>query len=234
MNRTTAVFITGTDTSVGKTFIAALLFGFLRKKGLDAGYQKWISSGGHDCDDLRFCLEKNGLPCPSALLNLQAPYRFLYPASPHLAAEREQQEIDPDFILERFKEYARQKEIIVVEGVGGVMVPLRRDLLLADFLARIRVPMLVVARSGLGTINHTLLTLEALRSRNIPILGVIFSDDENDSGFDEMLLEDNQRVIVEMGQVQVFGRLKRCLEFSEAQEAFEPMGRLILQVMQGK
>ena len=76
----------------------------------------------------------------------------------------------------RWQEYSRRKELLVVEGVGGLLVPLRRDLLLADFLGRIRLPTLLVARSGLGTLNHTLLSLEALRSRDIPVLGVVFSD----------------------------------------------------------
>ncbi len=226
-----SIFITGTDTSVGKTFVAALLLGFLRKNGIDAGYQKWISSGGQDCEDLRFCLENNGLEVNPDLEDLQAVYRLGYPASPHLAAEMEKTKIDPELILARWQEYSRRKELLVVEGVGGLLVPLRRDLLLADFLGRIRLPTLLVARSGLGTLNHTLLSLEALRSRDIPVLGVVFSDAENDAGFDELLLTDNMLTIAEIGQVTVFGRVKRCANFTEAREEFSPVGRLILQTL---
>lgn len=231
MKKNNSIFITGTDTSVGKTFIAALLFGFLRENGIDAGYQKWISSGGHECEDLRFCLENNELEVNPDLEALQAVYRLKYPASPHLAAEKEEIRIDPELILARWQEYSCRKELLVVEGVGGLLVPLRRDLLLADFLGRIKLPTLLVARSGLGTLNHTMLSLEALRSRDIPVLGVVFSDAENDAEFDELLLADNQRTIAEIGRVKVFGRIKRCADFSEAREEFRPVGRLILQTL---
>ncbi|MCD6389724.1 MAG: AAA family ATPase, partial [Desulfobulbaceae bacterium] len=106
--------------------------------------------------------------------------------------------------------------------------------LLADFLGRIKLLTLLVARSGLGTLNHTLLSLEALRSRDIPVLGVVFSDAENDAGFDELLLADNMRTIAEIGRVTVFGRIKRCADFTEAREEFRPVGRLILQTLKQK
>ncbi len=229
-----SIFITGTDTSVGKTFNAALLLGFLRENNIDAGYQKWISSGGHECEDLHFCLENNGLEVNPDLEDLQAVYRLGYPASPHLAAEMEGIKIDPELILARWQEYSRRKELLVVEGVGGLLVPLQRNLLLADLLDRIKLPTLLVARSGLGTLNHTLLSLEALRSRDIPLLGVIFSDAENDAEFDELLLSDNQRTIAEIGRVKVFGRVKRCVDFTEAREEFWPVGQSILQTLKQK
>ena len=113
------------------------------------------------------------------------------------------------------------------------MVPLRRDLLLADLLAQLRPRTLVVARSGLGTLNHTLLTLEALRKRKIPVLGIVFSDSEKQE--DERLIQDNMRTIEEIGLVRVFGRLRWYQDTEKSQAAFMPVGQAIFeQLLHGK
>ena len=113
------------------------------------------------------------------------------------------------------------------------MVPLRRDLLLADLLARLQPRTLVVARSGLGTLNHTLLTLEALRHRQIPILGIVFSDSAEEE--DEKLVQDNMKTIEEIGLVRVFGRLQRQQNAADGRSAFKPVGQAILgQLLQTK
>ncbi len=228
-NKYNAIFVTGTDTGVGKTFISSLLLGFLRRKGIDAGYQKWLSSGGCGCADLDFCLQQNNIAPESDTANLQTVYCFEYPAAPHLAAELEGKKVNPQQIISSFRKYTQQKELIVVEGVGGLLVPVHRNLLLADFVTPLGLPTLIVARSGLGTINHTLLTVEALRNRNLPLLGVIFSDDENDDQYDEMLLVDNMRTIADFGKVTVFGRIRRFATYVEAEEQFFPAGELLLQ-----
>ncbi|MBC8316362.1 MAG: dethiobiotin synthase [Desulfobulbaceae bacterium] len=225
-----SLFITGTDTNVGKTFICALLLGFLRDYGIDVGYQKWVSTGGDEPEDLLFCLRNTGQEFDRRELEMQVPYRFLFPASPHLSSEQEGKGIDPEFIVQRFHEYSRGKELLLVEGVGGLMVPLRRDLLLADFMARFKMPTLIVARSGLGTLNHTFLTIEALRSRNIPILGVVFSDEKSGMAPDDLLVADNMQTIAEMGKVSVFGRLLRYDSFEDARRAFQAIGTSILSV----
>jgi dethiobiotin synthetase len=205
---TKALFVTGTDTGVGKTFVCAALWRYLLKRGVKAGYQKWVSTGGADLpDDLRQCLATAGLPLARESLDYQVPYRFRLPASPHLAAESEGCRIDPEVILARFHHWAGKHDLLLVEGVGGLLVPLNRELLLADLLARLQPPTLIVARSGLGTLNHTLLTLEALRARRIPVLGVVFSDATVQDA-DELLVNDNLRTIAEMGNVRVFGRIR--------------------------
>ena len=117
----------------------------------------------------------------------------------------------------------------MVEGVGGLMVPLNRELLLVDLLRELKISTLVVARSGLGTINHTLLTLEALRHRGIPVLGVVFSDAVPDE--DELLVEDNMRTIAEMGRVLVFGRFRRCVDPAQARLDFVPAGKAIVEAL---
>ncbi len=221
------LFVTGTDTSVGKTYISALLLDYMLKKGLNAGYQKWVSTGDTDiAADYQFCLKATGLKASQSQINLQVPYTFKLAASPHLAAEKEGASIDPSLIKEKTKELGLIYEIVIIEGAGGLLVPLRRDYLIADLLSELKLPTLIIARSGLGTLNHTFLTLEALRSRKIPILGVIFSDATTNEN--EMLVADNMKTIAETGKTAVFGRVKRHDNIEEAKDIFQPIGDLIL------
>jgi dethiobiotin synthetase len=201
------LFVAGTDTGVGKTFFCAQYLKFLHAGGIAAGYQKWVSTGDTEQpEDLDFCMKTAG-PGVAANIEQQVPFRFSYPASPHLAAELDGRKIDDAVISSVFQAMAKQYELLIVEGVGGLLVPLRRDLLLVDLLAKLRPPVLLVARSGLGTLNHTLLSLEALRSRDIPIVGVVFSDGREPG--DETLIADNMKTIAEIGDIKVFGRLQR-------------------------
>ncbi|MBW2466886.1 MAG: dethiobiotin synthase, partial [Deltaproteobacteria bacterium] len=203
------LFVTGTGTSVGKTYFCARLLEYLTSKGIPAGYQKWIATGADKGlpEDLDLCLRAAGIEPDPVLMKQLVPFSFRFPASPHLAAEMENRQVEPDVIVENYLSLAANYEYLIVEGVGGLMVPLRRDILLADLLSRLRPRTLIVAGSGLGTLNHTLLTLEALRKRDIPIIGVVFSDPE--SREDERLVQDNILTIGEIGLVRIFGRLRR-------------------------
>lgn len=221
------LFVTGTDTSVGKTYVCARLLEFLKAKGIQAGYQKWVATGVKAGlpEDLALCLKAASISPKPELVKQQAPYCFSFPASPHLAAEMEDRSVDPEVIAANYKSLAAKYEWLIVEGVGGIMVPLRRNLLLADLLKRLQPTTLVVARSGLGTLNHTLLTLEALRNREIPVLGVVFSDSKDRE--DERLVQDNMQIIEEIGMVRVFGRLSRQQNDAKARSAFKPVGQAI-------
>ncbi|MBU0479577.1 MAG: dethiobiotin synthase [Proteobacteria bacterium] len=200
-----ALFITATDTGVGKTLVSGLLLEYLLRRSIKAGYQKWVSTGDADNPaDLAECMKIAGAqPAPNDL-DSQVPFRFSYPASPHFAAEIDGKEVDAGMILRKFAEMNSRYEFLIVEGVGGLLVPLRRDLLLADLLTKLELPTVIVARSGLGTLNHTLLTIEALRNRKLPIAGVIFTDPAE---VDETLALDNIRTIAEIGRVEILGRL---------------------------
>ncbi|MCA1766524.1 MAG: dethiobiotin synthase [Desulfobulbaceae bacterium] len=225
MRENKTLFITATDTGVGKTMVSGLLLGFLRDKGIDAGYQKWASTGAREnCPDLTTCLKISGLKPEPGLLDRQAPYRFAFPASPHLAAELEKRKIEPARIIAAYREMTKRHEVLVVEGVGGLLVPLNRDLLLVDLVARLRLPVIVVARSGLGAINHTLLTIEALKAREIGIAGAIFTDSADE---DEVIVRDNMRFIAETGGIEVLGRLPYCPEKKELIREFVPIGEKI-------
>ncbi|WP_295556425.1 dethiobiotin synthase [uncultured Hyphomicrobium sp.] len=182
---TQGVIVTGTDTGIGKTVFAAALAG-----ALQAAYWKPIQcglDGGGDSERVRAL---SGLP-PGRIL--PEAYRLQMPASPHRAAEAEGIEISVSKL--------RLPEIdgpLVVEGAGGLMVPVNRQTLTIDVFASWRLPVILVARTALGTINHSLLSIEALNGRNIPILGIAFVGDE---------IADTERTIVEMGNVRRLGRL---------------------------
>jgi dethiobiotin synthetase len=223
------LFVTGTDTSVGKTYVCARLLEFFKNNGTLAGYQKWVATGSRADlpDDLTYCLDAASISPTDEPVEQQVPYSFRYPASPHLAAEMEKRTVEPEIIIKNYHIMAAKYKWLIVEGVGGIMVPLRRDLLLADLLARLRPRTLVVARSGLGTLNHTLLTLEALQTRKIPVLGVIFTDQKTRE--DDSLVEDNMQIIKKIGGVKVLGRLRWQQNITKAKTAFISVGHAILE-----
>jgi len=222
------IFVTATDTGVGKTLLCGLLLAFLRRAGINAAYQKWVATGCPATglpDDLRAVRQWAGLDDQTlfpAELARQVPYRFRLPASPHLAAEQEKQRIEPEMLLSAWQQAAAEAELLLLEGVGGLLVPLTRELLLADLVAQLHLPTLLVARSGLGAINHTLLSLEALRRRGIPLLGVICSDEAPE--LPELIVADNLRVISELGRTPVLGRLP----WEGGHAAFTPIGEALL------
>ncbi|HXD03281.1 MAG TPA: dethiobiotin synthase [Novosphingobium sp.] len=189
-----AIVITGTDTGVGKTLFAAALTG-----ALGAYYWKPVQSGPDDegGSDSERVARLAGIPAAQVLPEV---YRLAEPLSPHRAAELDGVAIDPARLV--LPEVAGA---LVVEGAGGVLVPLTREVLYGDVFARWRAPVVIVARTGLGTINHTLLSLEALRARGVPVLGVAFSGEAND---------DNEATICAMGRVKRLGRLPRLVEVS--------------------
>jgi dethiobiotin synthetase len=177
--------IAGTDTGVGKTVFAAALAG-----ALDGTYWKPIQCGLEGGGDAAIVRNLGGLP-PGRIL--PEAYVLKTPASPHRAAELDGMEID----IARL-EPPKVSHPLVIEGAGGLMVPITRDLLQIDLFAGWQIPVILVARTGLGTINHSLLSIEALSSRAIPIHGIVFIGDEN---------TDTQRTIVEIGQARNLGRL---------------------------
>lgn len=153
--------VTGTDTGVGKTVFAAAL-----AHALDASYYKPIQAGIGDVTDRDRVAELSGLPAGRLV---DEAYRLAMPASPHLAAEAENRQIDTDRLR-----HLPEASPLVVEGAGGVLVPVTRTILQIDLFRAWELPVIVCARTTLGTINHTLLTLEALASRAIRVHGVAF------------------------------------------------------------
>ena len=189
--------VCGTDTDVGKTIVSAWLV-----QGLKATYWKPVQSGlegGGDRECVRLLLN-----LPSERL-LPEVYAFTQPVSPHWAAELDQQPLDP----ERLK-LPESSGHLVVETAGGVMVPLTRSWLQIDQLKQWNLPIVLVARSGLGTLNHTLLTLEALRLRNLKVLGLILNGPPH---------ADNRATLEQLGGVPVLAQLPPLQELNAEQLA---------------
>jgi dethiobiotin synthetase len=176
--KTQGIFITGTDTGVGKTFVGAGLVAALRELGIDVGVMKPAETG---CmlrkgvlvpRDAQKLMKAGGVNDPLDLVN---PYRFRDPLAPASAASRERKKIEIKRIVSAFHMLARKHACMVVEGAGGIMVPLTSSQQYLDLAMVLNLPVLVVARPGLGTINHTLLTVMALRSRGLRIAGIVIN-----------------------------------------------------------
>lgn len=183
MSRT--FIVTGTDTDVGKTIFAAGLVG-----GLRGHYWKPVQAGFADGSDAQTVARLSGLP-PAHIL--PEAYRLTTTCSPHRAAFIDGVVIDPARLR-----IPVQRGPMIVEGAGGVLVPLKSDLLYADLLALWQKPVIIVARTALGTINHSLLTIEALRRRNVPIHGIAFIGEAH---------HDSEEVITRTGGIRRLGRL---------------------------
>ncbi|EQB02410.1 dethiobiotin synthetase [Sphingobium wenxiniae] len=177
--------VTGTDTGIGKTVFAAALAG-----ALGGYYWKPIQAGVDPEGDSETAARLSGL-APGRIL--PEAYRLTTPASPHLAARIDGVEISLDRLA-----LPRVDGPLVVEGAGGVLVPVGETLLMADLFAHWGVPVILCARTGLGTINHSLLSIAALRARGVPIAGIAFIGDPH---------AENERIIPVLGKVASLGRL---------------------------
>ncbi|MFD1333756.1 dethiobiotin synthase [Methylopila musalis] len=181
------IVVTGTDTGVGKTVFAAAL-----TAALGARYWKPVQSGLDEGGDTSEVARLARLP-PERIV--PEAWRLRTPVSPHLAAEIDGVKIDPEALAP-----PQSDGPLVIEGAGGLLVPLNRRALTIDLFARWGFPVALVARTGLGTINHTLLSLEALASRRVAVLGVAFVGDAND---------DSIATIAAFSGAKVLGRLPR-------------------------
>ena len=173
------LIITGTDTGVGKTFIAVEIIRALRSQGVRVGAYKPVVSGAidgaagpiwEDVEKLAAALDQ------TAPIDRISPQRFLAPLAPPVAAQLEGKSVDP-FLMRRGLEWWQDRaDLLVIEGAGGLLSPLTATETLADWAAELNWPLIVVARRGLGTINHTLLTLEAAAARNLAVAGVVMNE----------------------------------------------------------
>jgi dethiobiotin synthase len=187
-------FITGTDTNVGKTVLSALLCA-----ALPACYWKPIQTGAREDTDREHVMRWAGLTADQA-----APETYIFsdPVSPHLAARNEGVEISLDRISVPQNSFGLP---FIVEGAGGVMVPVNAQQFMLDLMVQISFPVILAARSTLGTINHTLLSLRALREARLSVRGVVLIGPEN---------LENQRAIEDYGRVRVIGLVPALKEIN--------------------
>jgi dethiobiotin synthetase len=177
----TAIFITATGTDVGKTFVAASLIRTLQQMGRVVQAIKPVVSGfdtGHpEASDSGVLLHALGLPVTLQEIERISPWRFRDPMSPDLAAQREGQRIDVDAVISFCQDAVEQRQdILLIEGIGGIMVPLDEQRTVLDVMMALQLPLILVAGSYLGTISHTLTALDALFRRDMKLLAIIVSE----------------------------------------------------------
>lgn len=203
------LFITGTDTGVGKTHVAAMIIQELQQQGIRTGAFKPACSGA---------IVEDGMPprwddidrLAAALAvrvddDLICPQRYLAPLAPPLAALREQRSVDLAAIDRGLQAWKGHCEALIVEGAGGWLCPLTDTHSFADWVARWKMPVLIVARRGLGTINHTLLTIAGIRRQRLPITGVILNQTAAEE--DDFSVVDNPSELEARSGVPVLGQI---------------------------
>ena len=174
------IFVAGTDTGVGKTVVTDLLARQLASEGYRVAKQKWVETG---------------------VTRSRAVFSFRLAASPHLAARREGRAIDIKEIKRSLEELSAINDFVIVEGTGGLLVPLDGKKLFIDIVNELNIPVILVSANRLGTINHTLLSLEAMKSRNIKVLGVIFNNISRKEN--KFILRDNPVIVKRFGKIPV-------------------------------
>ncbi len=227
------VFVTGTGTGVGKTVVCGLLAGFLRTQGMRVTTQKWVETGGTDGPsdvDVHRRLMGDPGPAPEPPAADRCPYRFSLPASPHLAAAREGRRVDPAVLEAAYRRLEGTHDAVLVEGAGGFLVPLSEELLTGDLVARIGLPVLVVAANRLGCVNDALLTVEAVRRRGVPLVGLVFNRLPDEGGGTRAeALADNPRIVAGISRAPVLGEVPELPDPARGAEAFAPVGRAFLE-----
>ena len=201
-----SLLVTGTDTDVGKTYVSCIIARELAEQAGSLGVFKPACSGAAQDEngnwhwaDLDALAAAAGIEDPHSI----SPFRFRAPLAPYLSAQAESQAVDVATILESFNKTKNEHDTVLVEGVGGLLCPLTHEYLVADFAQDAGLPLLIVARLGLGTLNHTLLTVEAAKKRGLRVIGIVLSDGDNTPS--DVSTQSNPHEIARLTDVPVLG-----------------------------
>jgi len=197
------LFVTGTDTEVGKTVVAGAIAAALRGRGERVAVYKPVVTGLDDPVEPGWPRDHELLAAAAGVsAESVAPYRFGPPVSPHLAAELAGMELDIDALILAAGDAAADAgaEILIAEGVGGLLVPLTRTHTVRDLAAALGLPLVIAARPGLGTISHTLLTIEAARTADLTVAGVVITPWPEEPS---TMMRSNRETIARLGSVDV-------------------------------
>ena len=201
-------FITGTDTSIGKTRVTGLLARHYQNKGYSVLTQKWIQSGydGSPTDlDAHHSYLSLSPDVISKYKQAMCPYTFPYPASPHLSAHYDSVSINPHRITTAFHTLSKHCDILLVEGSGGFLVPYSEYDLISDIVAHLQIPVIIVVGNKLGCINHALLTIEAIQKRQLLIHGLIFNTIDPHCSND--ICKNNRDTILQFSKLPCLGNV---------------------------
>lgn len=200
------IFVTGTDTGVGKTLVSAGVLQILRSNGQNAGYFKPVQSGAPVREgkllpeDALFVTQAVGLSIDPAELTA---YLFQNPVSPHYASRLENNPVRMKTIISHYRRLQTKYSFLIVEGCGGLAVPLNEsNWMVSDMVQCLGLSLLIVARAGLGTINHTLLTIDYAKTRGIEVKGIIINQYSGSA-----LEDDNVKTIQDISHIPVLGKI---------------------------
>lgn len=202
-------FITGTDTNVGKTVVTAGLLCWLRKNNVNAIPMKPVQTGAMESagnfysQDLAFCLKSCDLELTQKEIRLLSPFCYKTACSPHLAGKIAGKYPDINTIIKNLKAVNDIYDCVLVEGAGGIMVPLNKTKTMLDLMREINFPIILVTRSTLGTVNHTLLSINKLRDSELEIAGVVVNDTVPEHKKNNFIREDNISTISKLGRVKI-------------------------------
>lgn len=209
MNVIHGLFVTGTDTDVGKTIVTGALTAALRAEDLNVGVWKPVQSGaliGSGETDAERLLQYSGIHERAEDV---ASFTFQAPLTPMLAAKQEGVTITLQEIITAGQPLIHRYESVLIEGAGGVAVPMTEDSLVVDLISELRIPALIVARSGLGTINHTILTVSYLQQHGVPIIGFILNDGDSNEMYNDSSAATNAELIERYCGISFLGRVPR-------------------------
>lgn len=208
-----SLFITGTDTDVGKTYIAAGLVVTLRKMGIDVGIMKPFAAGtaqkkGFKSEDVEILSSAAQVSDPENLVN---PQFFPIPASPYTAWKNLKTKPKVKSMINRFKKLSKLHEMLLVEGMGGVMTPILKDYYVTSLIKEMKIPAIIVTRSKVGTVNHTIMTCKMCEKYKIPIKGIIINSFDQGYPVDEL-----KRDLKNLTEVKVLGSIPFINDLSDA------------------
>ncbi|MCP4138415.1 MAG: dethiobiotin synthase [bacterium] len=218
---TTPIFITGTDTGIGKTVLSLVLMQYLYQQGHTPFYLKPFQTG---------CTDPYDIDSDAAFIYRHVPQLkekdpaesvlscYDNPKAPYFAARDQGQKPDAEEVRTKIKNGFNEYSHLVIEGAGGLHVPVTGSLLMIDFIKDLQARVLLAARAGLGTINHTLLSIESLRSRGMEPLGVVFIN-EGTSPVPEEMVRENMEAVELFSGIRVSGVLNHITDFSNPPES---------------
>jgi len=221
------IFVTGTDTGSGKSTVTGLLAKYLRGKGDKVITQKWVQTGSRFSADINLHLKIMGVSKNEIKEHLDCvcPYIFKLPASPHLAAKAENKKINIARIKQSFKSLSSKFDFVIVEGIGGALVPVDEKRLVIDIANELGLPVLVVGQNKIGAINHILMTIEVLKQRKMKILGIVFN---NCPGQNKLVLQDNPEIVRKITKQKILGVLPRQKRLDLLYKKFLPIAAKII------
>lgn len=207
-----SLFVAGTDTDVGKTYIAAGLAVAIRKMGIDVGVMKPFAAGsaqkkGYKSEDIEILSRAAQVCDPENLVN---PQFFPIPASPYTAWKKLKTKPKVSTILSSFKKLSKLHDMLLIEGMGGIMTPILKNYYITNLIKEMKIPTVIVTRSKIGTVNHTIMTVKMCEKYKIPIKGIIIND--FDKGYP---IKDLKRDLENLTDVPVLGAIPFIKDMSD-------------------